>query len=361
MTDQNRAEDHTTDPDAPTAALTPELVTELVRAQGHDVTVTGFDATRVGTGQMGANFRLDLTFAGNRGDVPASLVAKTAHGPVERRRLAAGSNRSEAAFYRDLAHRVAGRVPAYWGDWAPTDDSDFVLLLEDLAPREQGDQIAGCSVAQARLAAVNLAGLQAPTWDDPWLTEHLVPYDDRQGVDLDSVMPVMVDMFLARFGDRLSDDARSIYAELGDVLGRWFGGRLEPFGLVHGDYRLDNLLFAPDGTDVAAVDWQTLSLGLPVRDLAYLCGTGLTVEDRRAHEDSIVGSYHERIRQLGVEHYDAATCRRDYAYGMVQAPMVTIFGSAVAEVTDRGDEMFVVMAERSTAALVDLGTLDLIP
>lgn len=39
--------------------------------------------------------------------------------------------------------------------------------------------------------------------------------------------------------------------------------------LVHGDYRLDNLLFAPDGPEILAVlDWELSTLGHPYADLA---------------------------------------------------------------------------------------------
>ena len=230
--------DSTDDPnrdviDPPTDSLTPELVTDLLRTRGHDVTVEGFEATRVGTGQMGASFRLDLQISGDPGDVPTSLVAKTAFGPLDRRRMAAGSNRTEIAFYRHISARVEARSPDFWGAWTNDDCTDFVLLLEDLAPREQGDQIAGCTVEQARQAAVNLAGLHGPLWSDPWLTEHLAPYDDRQGADLDSVNPTMVDMFLDRFGSRLTPETHEVFDGCRDLLGRWFGGRLDPFSLVH--------------------------------------------------------------------------------------------------------------------------------
>ena len=346
--------------DASTESLSPERITEVLRTAGHDVTVAGFDATRVGTGQMGANYRLHLDIDGDPGDVPASLVAKTAFGPPARRTIAAGSYRTEIAFYREISDRVAARVPEFWGAWTNDDCTDFVLLLEDLAPRVQGDQIDGCTVDQAALAAVNLAGLHGPLWSDPWLTAHLTPFDEAQGTDLDGVFPAMVEMFLQRFRDRLSSEAIAVYDEIGDVLGRWFVGRMDRFGLVHGDYRLDNLLFAPDGSDVAAVDWQTVSIGLPGRDLAYLCGTGLSVEDRRAAEDDIVAAYHAQLLEHGVRDHDLATCRDDYAYGMLQCPMVIVFGSLVAEVTERGDAMFIAMAERSCAAIRDLGTLDLV-
>jgi aminoglycoside phosphotransferase (APT) family kinase protein len=42
--------------------------------------------------------------------------------------------------------------------------------------------------------------------------------------------------------------------------------------LTHGDYRIDNLMFTPEGTRVAAVvDWELSTLGHPLADLGYLC------------------------------------------------------------------------------------------
>lgn len=40
--------------------------------------------------------------------------------------------------------------------------------------------------------------------------------------------------------------------------------------LIHGDYRIDNLMFAPDSLEVIAVfDWELSTLGHPIADLAY--------------------------------------------------------------------------------------------
>jgi aminoglycoside phosphotransferase (APT) family kinase protein len=42
--------------------------------------------------------------------------------------------------------------------------------------------------------------------------------------------------------------------------------------VVHGDYRIDNLIFAPDGPRVAAVlDWELSTLGDPLADFTYFC------------------------------------------------------------------------------------------
>ena len=59
-----------------------------------------------------------------------------------------------------------------------------------------------------------------------------------------------------------------------DALVAWLPGHLPPgdeTAVVHGDYRLDNLIFAPAEAKVAAViDWELSTLGHPLADLTYL-------------------------------------------------------------------------------------------
>lgn len=44
----------------------------------------------------------------------------------------------------------------------------------------------------------------------------------------------------------------------------------EQVSLIHGDYRLDNLMFAPDRLEVIGVfDWELSTLGHPIADLSY--------------------------------------------------------------------------------------------
>src|SRR3546814_8397776 len=166
--------------------------------------------------------------------------------------------------------------------------------------------------------------------------------------------------FLDQVGDLLSAEARNTLNELPSLFAPWLKARAERFALVHGDYRLDNLMFSTADDEVVAVDWPTLSIGLPARDLAYLHGTGLAPADRRTHERPIVEAWHAALVRLGVAGYTLAEAWDDYRFAMVQGPLVTVFGCAYGTRTERGDQMFAAMAERSCTAIRELGTLELV-
>jgi aminoglycoside/choline kinase family phosphotransferase len=323
--------------------------------------VDAVEREQVGTGQMGTCHRVRLT-----GDpsLPSSVLVKLPAADPAARALVIGAYATELRFYAEVAPTVAVRVPLVHHQAIDLGTGAFVLVMEDLAPAVQGDQVVGCAPAQARAAAVNLAGLHGPRWCDPTLVdvEGLQPQGPDDAALLAEFYGPALDLFVDGLGDRLAPGTVETLRLTLDLAEAWTLGRSERFGLVHGDYRLDNLMFPPDGAPgpVVAVDWQTLSLGLPARDLAYLVSTGLPVEERRAHERDVVAAYHAALERYGVRGYPLEACWDDYRFAMLQGPLVSVFGCAFGARTDRGDAMFAAMVDRSCAAIRDLGTLDLV-
>lgn len=338
----------------PSHGLTPEHLTELLRSGGSDGTVTAVRAERVGSGQIGTSYRLHLTWADSTSDRSATLVAKVPGGPPGLRATLASTFRTEVAFYRHIAPTVALNVPACHGTEISENATDFIILMEDLAPAVQGDQLAGCGPAEAEAALVNLAGLHGPRWCDPTLHDQeplAVPGPDDAAL-LAQIYGGATDLFVSRFAGDLTDDERAVLAGVAEVMEAWVLARARPFGLVHGDYRLDNLMYAPDGT-VTTVDWQTVNIGLPARDLAYFCATSLEPDVRRTHEDALIEGYHAALITYGVDDYPLDACRADYRFGLLQAPLTTVLGCAFGAPTERGDRMFLTMAQRFCAAIGD--------
>ncbi len=315
---------------------------------------------RIGTGVTAATYRLEIAAEG----MPSSIIAKIATGEASARERVRGGFRAEVGFYAHLQSTVDVRAPQCWYAAISEDALTFTLLLEDLAPRVPGVQVEGCSIAQAQGAVRNLAALHAPRWNDPTLLEHefLRRADAASSAFLGGLTISSTKTFLDLFGDDLSSEDASTLQAAAEAIGGWILARPEPFALLHGDYRLDNLMFGTDDEDVVAVDWQTAMIGLPARDLAFFLGTSLATEDRRRSEESLVGDYHVELVANGVADYSFERCFEDYRAGQLQTPMIMTIGAALAtsERTPQSDAMFLSMASRSCAAIRDLRSLELL-
>ncbi len=327
-----------------------QWLTAALRATVSDAEVTAVQSRPIGTGQMASTYSLELS-----GDnVPQRLVLKVASETETTRARAAYGYRAEIGFYRDLASSTRGRVPRCYLAIANDDYSRFSLLLEDVSPAIQGNQIAGATADVVTNAAINLAELHAATWCDGglWDFEWAAPPSPGGAAFLRKFYDRSASTFCERFAPRLSTAALDTLRAVGVNLEAMILDRTTPFVAIHGDYRLDNLLISPTG-EVTAVDWQTLGIGHPGRDLAFLITTSLHPDARRQAEHEIVAAYHRRLLDLGVGDYDLAACFDDYVFGMLQGPLVIVIGATVSDASDRGDDMFVAMVERTIAALHD--------
>ncbi|HUV11649.1 MAG TPA: aminoglycoside phosphotransferase family protein [Acidimicrobiia bacterium] len=344
------------------ADVGPSWLTDVLRGSGHDVTVVAVDREPVGTGQMAHNERFRLVYEGDANGAPKSVVGKfPSPSDMSRAAGAAGGYRNEVRFYTDLAERLAVRTPHCFYGTVNDTSTEFTLILEDLAPARQGDQIEGCTPEQLIEAAVNLGGLHASMWCDPALRD-LDWIGSAVGDQTVMIVQLFVPMFLERYADRLSPVAKKVLERFGAGVETWLASEPERFTVVHGDYRLDNLMFGEPGSEdpVAAVDWQTISIGCGGRDLAYLLGTSVDPLVRREVESDVRSAYRARLRDLGVADYSPADLEVDERHGSFQGPFITMLGAIAVGQTDRGDDMFMAMAERSVAQVVDLDALDLL-
>ncbi|MGB8402671.1 MAG: aminoglycoside phosphotransferase family protein [Mycobacterium sp.] len=317
----------------------------------------------VGTGQTGSTYRITPVYSRPSG-LPRTLIMKLPSQDRDVRDRVALGYRAEHAFYTRAASTVRAPVPAVYYCETSSDGSEFALLMADLSPATQGDQIRGCTPAEAQLAVEALAGLHGPRWCDPaWLTFDGVTMP-KADLDIARGMGQLahsaLDATLAGLGDRISIQDRSTLIESAHLVEQWLGINPDRFCLLHGDYRLDNLLFHPERAAVTVVDWQTITVGLPARDLAYFLGTSMDADLRTQTESELVDAYHRRLRDIGVRDYTAAQCWSDYRIGMLQVPLLTTFGYAFAATTDRGDAMVLTMLARGCRAIRDLGTNELI-
>lgn len=348
--------------------LSSRWITGALRHAGLDVDVSEVACSPIGTGQMADSFRLELSHSAilPSQSAPNSVVVKMqAADELSRQAGARGAYESEVRFYTELAPTLSIRTPECYYAVGPDAQGRFALVLEDLAPAEQGDQLLGCEVDQARSAVVNLAGLHAPRWCDPALLELTWLRRMAEPIAADLIQAVVADhttRFIEHYDARVPEADASVLRAFAAQSGRWLRERSERFAPIHGDYRLDNLLFATPagGSPVATVDWQTVEAGLPGRDLAYFLGNSLRPEDRRKHEQELVRVYHDALLTHGVADYSLDDCFDDYRYGQFQGPLITVLAAVGLTHTERGDDMFMAMSSRACEAIRDLGSLDLL-
>lgn len=326
--------------------------------------VARFAVEKVGTGQMGDAYRLVLDPDGT----PATVVLKLAStDPTSRATgLALRAYEVEVRFYREVAATLDIRVPAcFHADVDPTSGA-FTLLLEDLAPARQGDHFAGVDVETAALVMAELARLHGPRWDDPALAE--LTWLNRQTPQSQEFTAGLVASlwpgFQERYGEQLTLGQVEVCARLMASLGPFLQDRRGPLSVVHGDYRLDNMLFGAPGssTPLAVVDWQTAVWGPPLTDAAYfLAGAFADPSVRLQHEKELLRGYHDALLAYGVTGFSWDDCWTEYRRSSFSTVVMAVASAMLVERTERGDRMFLTALERGCAQVLDLGALELLP
>ncbi len=327
-------------------------------------TIADYTAERIGTGQMSECYRVTLSYADAGDDGPKSVVLKVAAtDPMSRQTgMTLGLYEREVCFYRDIAPRLHGPVAPCYHAAFDAESGIFDVLLGDANPAAVGDEIRGATAAQAHTAVTELARLQGPLLGDTTLAD--AAWLNRDAPISQALIAALFAGFVDRYGDQIPPQHRAVCERLvGGFDGYLADEAAEDrvHGLIHGDYRLDNLLFGADGAErpLTVVDWQTVTWGPAMTDLAYFLGCALPVEDRRRHYEALLDTYY---RALGPDApITLAEVREGVRRQSFFGVMMAIVSSMLVERTERGDEMFMTMLRRHCEHVLDTDALAILP
>lgn len=342
MTTRSRSQVHThivtTRTNLPVPAtptdLTTTWLTSALRQWGGagEVTVSVFNIEPLAEnrGFYGNLARLRLEYTAESMGAPTTIIAKFSSPVPEMRKRSVDSYVREVRFYQQLAKTVDVPVPECYYAGIDVESGEHVLLLQDLAPMLPGSRIVGCTVDQARLATREIVKLHIAWWgrvDDhalAWLADGDVSPDMERFRQL---YATWWPAFYAQAQSQLPVDMRAASEALGEHLAairkHTFGS--SPRTLIHRDFQLDNLFFATEAgkggpnksgeagsKDFAVVDWQFLSRGRGVWDIAYFLSESLLPEDRRAVEMEALEGYHRTLIEHGITAYSFEQCIIDF-------------------------------------------------
>lgn len=346
--------------------ITAPWLTSLLNDRGHEVVVTGLTSQAIGTGQVGATYRLRLEFAGDANGCPDTLVAKLPSNDDLSR--ATGKSHltylRESRFYQIFAGKKPLAVPEHLYIAFDEDSHAFTLIMHDLPTHVAGNQLAEPTREQALLAVDAAAGIHAAWWGDPMLDQLDWPNGTRAvppPLDVDALYGMFWPAFRDRYGEQVNDEMHMVGERFLGRISANNDARQSPRCLTHNDFRPDNMLFdlADAVRPVVIVDWQTTGVGIGVGDLAYYAGTAFDPESRRAAEAHLLAHYRNGLLRRDVPERDLAWLEADYARSAVAGFLMGVTAAMVVERTDRGDAMFLAMARRSAAMVLDHAELAL--
>jgi hypothetical protein len=342
-------------------SLTPEWVTAALQQRGQlqNARVVDLKMQTIGLGRMGAIARVQLTFEGDPGEVPTTLIAKLPTEVNENRIFGeiSGMYWREILFYEELRDEVPVRTPRLWysamtvkvppgdrirrvaklADWFPqrvlerflalrrkqaaVQRPRYLLLMEDMTPARAGDMRKDSSIKTCDHVLRAIAALHATFWKSPRLA------DVRwlNGLAINPRMRHRLYMgarakFVERHKQHLTAEDLAVLDWIdrhGPSLSRIFD-RDAPPTVIHCDLRFDNVLFnAESGEPIAYIDWQLAAIGPAAFDVAYFLSAALDTSVSQEDELALLHVYHQTLLSNGVTQYPFELMLRDYRRGLL--------------------------------------------
>ena len=335
--------------------ISAEWLSEVLHTQ-----VTGFTLQVIGAGEgfMGQLARVSLS-----GDnVPQSVIVKfptsDPGGQVMGEMM--GVWNREHRFYTEVASQIEGIKLARC---LHSSVDPYALVLEDLSPARSGDQVAGPTPDQARIAIDVAATLHSAWFDKPELhkLDWMPSISDPMTATIGTLFPIGWPMFLERYQDSLPPRVLKWCETFAPMIETWMQKYSNwPCTLTHGDFRLDNMFFHDDGT-MTLIDWQLSMRSPSTSDLVYFLGTNMPTELRRTMQEELIHRYCDKMRAGGVpdQWADYETIMQGYAEGVLF--YCTSFAASILSLdtaNERGAALMDSLVRRAFSAADDLNAGD---
>jgi hypothetical protein len=355
-------------PECP-AGLTPAFLTAQLREQGSlsagvEVTEVRQETVGDGTGMMAEITRLVLSYSGDEGSAPDSLIAKYASANETNRAVANSFQLPlrETRYATDLDPLTSARTPLTYASLL--DGDRFLILMEDLGDYDVGSQVLGADLRQTEIAIDELAKLHSAFWNKvdalDWVPGIANSFHaDNMVVGANAGWDNMVNLFsvpasVSQYRDQFLAAIPALQRER----------MTDPVTLVHGDFRMENLLYGnrDDHDDVVIIDWQGPLKARGMFDVALFLGQSTTTEVRRTHERELLGRYREGLVAGGVAGLTESEIWDDYVRCVLYD---WVYTAVVAGTLDASNEIafswMSKMVERQVAASEDLEVFRFLP
>ena len=294
------------------------------------------------TSMLGNLFRCRLIAQGGAAVSPASVIVKLPTSNAMAFRLAKWLSlyRREYVFYRDIAARGHLRVPAlFYGDFDARSHRS-VLMLEDLADMKSISHVEGVNAEQAQRAIREIAGFQGQFWeatDEPSLSACGAFLTTKESRIMQTLYLLTLPLVFERFGDVFTTATRRQAEAFGPGIAAHFAAiAAGPKTIVHGDYRIDNMMFGGGNQDeLTVIDWQGCGIGCGMYDVAFFLGNSVTIAERRRIERDVVGEYHDIVCRMGAKNFTRDDCWRSYRQNMLGTLMPMVIGCGALEMSDQ--------------------------
>jgi len=180
----------------------------------------------------------------------------------------------------------------------------YVLVIEDIPDARPPRQREGGTTEDVRNSLVVMARFHAAHWMDQQLLDEndwIMPLDAAPRM-MQAAYRNSRQEFLDRMGTAVHDDTMrridAVQEDLPAILRRLAA---PPWTLLHGDFRLDNVLVRGDGS-LVVLDFQLPRFGRAANDLAYFITTAIDACDQ-AVEEELLRLYHSTLEHAGVTGY----------------------------------------------------------